>query len=41
MGNTDIANHAVMLLLDLLSLQQFVTQSFLELVTLYLMAVDG
>lgn len=36
-----MANHGVMLSLDTLSLQQFVTQRFLELVTLYLIAVDG
>lgn len=41
MEGTDVANHGVMLFLNISSLQQFVTQRFLELVTLYLMAVDG
>lgn len=41
MESTDMANHGVMLFLNIFSLQQFVTQRFLGLVTLYLMAVDG
>lgn len=41
METIDMANHGAMLSLNMLSLQQFVTQRFLEMVTLYLIAVDG
>lgn len=41
MESIDMVNHGMMLFLNTFSLQQFVTQRFLELVTLYLIAVDG
>lgn len=41
MESMDVANNGVMLVLNMFGLQQSVTQRFLELVTLYLIAVDG
>lgn len=41
MQSMNVANNGVMLILCMFSLQQLVTQRFLELVTLYFIAVDG